>query len=43
MVDIAKASIGFDELQRRLAQKGEELGMRIQAQREDVFSYMHRI
>lgn len=43
MVDIAGASIGFDELQRRLAAKGEELGMRIQAQREDVFSYMHRI
>jgi ACT domain-containing protein len=43
MVDIAGASIDFDELQRRLAAKGEELGMRIQAQREDVFSYMHRI
>lgn len=43
MVDIGGASIGFDELQRRLASKGEELGMRIQAQREDVFSYMHRI
>jgi len=40
---IAGAGIGFDELQRRLAVKGEELGMRIQAQREDVFSYMHRI
>ncbi len=43
MVDIGGASIGFDELQQRLATKGEELGMRIQAQREDVFSYMHRI
>ncbi len=43
MVDIGRAAIGFDELQRRLASKGEELGMRIQAQREDVFSYMHRI
>jgi ACT domain-containing protein len=43
MVDIGRASIGFDELQQRLATKGEELGMRIQAQREDVFSYMHRI
>jgi ACT domain-containing protein len=43
MVDIAGASIGIDELQRRLASKGEQLGMRIQAQREDVFSYMHRI
>ena len=43
MVDIAGSSVSFDELQRRLAAKGEELGMRIQAQREDVFSYMHRI
>jgi ACT domain-containing protein len=43
MVDIARASIGFDELQARLAARGEELGMRIQAQREDVFSYMHRV
>jgi len=43
MVDIGGAAIGFDELQQRLATKGEELGMRIQAQREDVFSYMHRI
>ena len=43
MVDIAHATIGFDELQQRLDAKGQELGMRIQAQREDVFSYMHRI
>ena len=43
MVDIGRATIDFEELQRRLAAKGEELGMRIQAQREDVFSYMHRI
>ncbi|HMA10521.1 MAG TPA: ACT domain-containing protein [Steroidobacteraceae bacterium] len=43
MVDIAGSSVSFDELQRRLAAKGEQLGMRIQAQREDVFSYMHRV
>jgi ACT domain-containing protein len=43
MVEIGNAHIGFDELQQRLASRGEELGMRIQAQREDVFSYMHRI
>lgn len=43
MVDIAGAKVSFDELQRRLAAKGAELGMRIDAQREDVFSYMHRI
>ena len=43
MVDIARATLSFDELQSRLASRGEELGMRIQAQREDVFSYMHRV
>jgi ACT domain-containing protein len=43
MVDIGGATVGLDELQRRLATKGQELGMRIDAQREDVFSYMHRI
>jgi ACT domain-containing protein len=43
MVDIGRATIGFDELQQRLTTQGEALGMRIQAQREDVFSYMHRI
>lgn len=43
MVDIGGAKVSFDELQRRLNAKGEELGMRIQAQREDVFSYMHRV
>jgi ACT domain-containing protein len=43
MVDIARATVSFDELQSRLASQGEELGMRIQAQREDVFSYMHRV
>jgi ACT domain-containing protein len=43
MVDIARATVSFDELQSRLVSKGEELGMRIQAQREDVFSYMHRV
>jgi ACT domain-containing protein len=43
MVDISRATVSFDELQSRLVSKGEELGMRIQAQREDVFSYMHRV
>jgi len=43
MVDTAAAKIPLDELQRLLAAKGESLGMRIEAQREDAFSYMHRI
>jgi ACT domain-containing protein len=43
MVDIAGATEPFDELKRRLNAKGEELGLRIDAQREDVFKYMHRV
>jgi predicted amino acid-binding ACT domain protein len=31
------------EIKRRLHATGEELGLRIDAQREAVFSYMHRI
>jgi ACT domain-containing protein len=33
----------FDELQRRLTEVGEEIGLQITLQREDVFRYMHRI
>ncbi|MCP5472379.1 MAG: ACT domain-containing protein [Sinobacteraceae bacterium] len=36
MVDVARATLPFDALQRRLHDKGEELGLRINAQREDV-------
>jgi ACT domain-containing protein len=43
MVDIAGATEPFDELKRRLNAKGEELGLRIDAQREDVFQFMHRV
>jgi len=43
MVDTAGATLSFDELKRQLNAKGEELGMRIDAQREDVFKYMHRV
>jgi ACT domain-containing protein len=43
MADIAKASVPFDELKRRLNAKGEEMGLRIDAQHEDVFKFMHRV
>ena len=43
MVDIGAAQLPFDELKRQLNAKGEELGLRIDAQREDVFQYMHRV
>jgi len=43
LVDLEKATLAFDEIKRRLQQKGEQMGLKIDAQREDVFQYMHRI
>jgi ACT domain-containing protein len=43
MVDIGGATITFEELSRHLAHKGEELGVRVEIQREEIFSAMHRI
>lgn len=43
LVTVNEDSTPFDELQRRLAETGEELGLQITLQREDVFRYMHRI
>lgn len=43
MVDLEKATEPFESLRQRLAAKGEEMGLRIDAQHEDVFKYMHRI
>jgi ACT domain-containing protein len=43
MVDAAGASMSFDELKRRLNAKGDEMGLRIDAQHEDVFKFMHRV
>jgi ACT domain-containing protein len=43
MADLEKATLPFDEIKRRLNAKGEEMRLRIDAQHEDVFKYMHRI
>lgn len=43
MVDLKTATLPFDEIKKRLNLKGEEMGLRIDAQHEDVFKYMHRI
>lgn len=43
MADLAQATEPFDEIKRRLSHKGQQLGLRIDAQHEDVFRYMHRI
>ena len=43
MGDMEKATVSFDELKRRLNAKGEAMGLKIDAQHEDVFKFMHRI
>ncbi len=43
MVDISNATLPFEELKRRLHAKGEEMSLKIDAQHEDVFKFMHRI
>jgi len=43
MVDIEKARMSFAEIKQRLNAKGDEMGLKIDAQHEDVFKYMHRI
>lgn len=43
MVDVEQAVVPFDELKRRLNAKGVDMGLKIDAQHEDVFKFMHRI
>jgi ACT domain-containing protein len=43
LVTIDEGATPLDELQRRLSEVGEEIGLQITLQREDVFRYMHRI
>lgn len=43
MVDVERAAVAFADLKARLNAKGEEMGLRIDAQHEDVFKFMHRI
>ncbi len=43
MVDVAQSDVPFDELKRRLIARGEETGLKIDAQHEDVFKFMHRV
>jgi ACT domain-containing protein len=43
MVDVSDATVGFDDLKRRLRELGTQLGLQIDAQHEDVFRYMHRV
>ena len=43
LVRSTEGAPAFDEIQRRLAAKGEEMQLAIRIQREDIFNAMHRI
>lgn len=43
MVDTAACPLPFAELVKLLEQQGETFGLKIHAQREDIFNAMHRI
>ncbi len=43
LVTVEEDSVPFEELQQRLNDIGQEIGVQVTLQREDVFRYMHRI
>ena len=43
LADIADATLDFTQLQEALNQEGEQLGVEVQTQREDVFQFMYRL
>ena len=43
LVTVDEEATPFDVLQQRLAEIGDDMGLQITLQREDVFRYMHRI
>lgn len=43
LADMQGAALPFEALKQQLAAKGQELGLRIEAQHEDVFRFMHRV
>ncbi|MGI6705996.1 MAG: ACT domain-containing protein [Clostridia bacterium] len=43
LVDLSQIKVSFSELQRMLNDLGEEMGLSIRMQHEDIFNSMHRI
>jgi ACT domain-containing protein len=43
VVDVSKSAVSFEQLAGKLESKGNELGIQIKIQREDIFNSMHRI
>lgn len=43
LTDISKSSLSFAQISEKLNRKGEEMGLAIKIQLEDIFNAMHKI
>ena len=43
LADVSKSNVSFDKISEKLNEKGEEMGLSIRIQLEDIFNAMHRI
>lgn len=43
IVDLSTSTIDYQEIHKKLEEKGKELGVEIRLQREEIFRSMHRI
>lgn len=43
LVDTSTSELAFEDIRQRLHERGEEQGLFIRIQREDIFDAMHRI
>ena len=43
MTKLPEGKVSFDEVKEKLTQKGEELGVSIKIQHEDIFNSMHTV
>ncbi|MDP4179212.1 MAG: ACT domain-containing protein [Bacillota bacterium] len=43
LVDLSKSTLPFAELQKKLNEKGDTLGVKITIQHEDIFKSMHSL
>ena len=43
LVDLSEATVGFARIKEKLNALGEEIGVEIRIQTEDIFNAMHRI
>ncbi len=43
LADVSQATVGLDALKAQLDAKALQLGLKIDAQHEDVFKFMHRV